>query len=235
MTTAAAEKLAALLEQTAPPTSAERAAQLLPAPAALEHLLPDGGLMRGTAVEIPDMALLLAMAGAAVTNPDGVAALNGWCVSIGLRELGLLAATRHGIDPERLLIVDRPGQHWADIVLAMLPAVDVIITAVPERLEPRQGHRITAALRKSRAVMLTPGTWQGSQLRLSVEEPRYYGLGPGHGLISGRQVTVSVTGRGAAGGPTSRARVWLPDEHGRLSAVDEVASEVASTRGLSAV
>jgi len=233
--TTAAETLAALLEQTAPLSPVERTARLLPAPAALQHLLPDGGLMRGTAVEIADMGLLLAMAGAAVTHPDGILELTGWCAAIGLPELGLLAATRHGIDPDRLLVVDQPGQHWADIVLAMLPAVDAVLTAVPERLEPRLAHRINAAVRKNRAVLLTTGTWQGSQLRMSADESRFYGLGAGHGLISGRQVTVTVTGRGAAGGVGRRARVWLPDEHGRLSAMDELAGETASPRGLSAV
>lgn len=188
----------------------------VPVPAALARLLPGRGLRRGAAVSVADDAgLLLALAS------GGAGGADAWCASVGLPELGLLAATGYGIDPGRLLLVDEPGRQWPEVVAALAGAVEVLLLrpstgAVPPQLAARLG----AVLRRSGCVLLVAGPWPGAELRLSVRASRWFGLGSGHGLLSGRQAQVLVEGRGAA----ARGRsgwVWLPDEHGVVRGLTE--------------
>src|SRR2546430_2156996 len=60
--------------------------QLLPALPAIAGLLPDGGLRRGTTVAVAgSTSLALALA----AGPSGA---GSWCVGVGARSLGLVAA-----------------------------------------------------------------------------------------------------------------------------------------------
>lgn len=56
-------------------------------------------------------------------------------------------------------------------------------------------------------------------LRFSVGDARWHGLGDGHGHVRGRQVTVELTGRRQAARP-QRADLWLLDPDGRLRVVE---------------
>ncbi|MCX4745332.1 hypothetical protein OG455_07310 [Kitasatospora sp. NBC_01287] len=174
-------------------------------PAALAGVLPAGGLRRGSAVSVrEDAGLLLALASG---NREG------WYAAVGLPELGLLAASGYGIDPGRLLLVDAPGRQWPEVVAALAGAVEVILLRPSGPVAPQLAARLGAVLRRSGCVLLVAGEWPGAELRLSVRESRWVGLGSGHGLLAGRQALVAVEGRGAAArGRTTR--VWLPDEHG---------------------
>jgi hypothetical protein len=217
-----------LLPQAAPvPSASENADGPVPVPAALARLLPGRGLRRGSTVSVADDAgLLLALAS------GGAGAADAWCAAVGLPELGLLAATGYGIDPGRLLLVDEPGRQWPEVLAALAGAVEVVLlrpgtTAVPPQLAARLG----AVLRRSGCVLLVAGPWPGAELRLSVRASRWFGLGSGHGLLSGRQAQVRVEGRGAA----ARGRsgwVWLPDEHGVVRGLTEAEqAEVDDMRG----
>ncbi|WP_371502874.1 hypothetical protein OG871_37135 [Kitasatospora sp. NBC_00374] len=73
-----AERLAALLEQT-DPAARLRTGTSPPVHQELVPLLPDGGLGPGTAVEVTDAGLLLALAGGAGT----------WAAVVGMPDLGL--------------------------------------------------------------------------------------------------------------------------------------------------
>lgn len=218
-----------LLQQQAAPVpvpSGDGAAPVpLPVPAALAGVLPAGGLRRGAAVSVSDDAgLLLALASG---NRDG------WYAAVGLPELGLLAASGYGIDPGRLLLVDAPGRQWPEVVAALAGAVEVILLRPSGAVAPQLAARLGAVLRRSGCVLLVAGEWPGAELRLSVRESRWVGLGPGYGLLAGRRALVQVEGRGAAARART-ARVWLPDEHGVVRAAEEAAPgtapEVIETR-----
>lgn len=204
-----AAALAALLEQTAPAPDGE--ARHLPAPEALAGLLPGGGLRVGTTVEVDDPHLLLALAGAA--SPLG------WHAAIGLPEINWTAGLPYGLRLEQMLLVDSPGERWVDVLAGVLPGVDTVLLRPPGRLEPRVSKRIDALLRRTETVLIVAGHWPGSALRISCSDDRWHGLGAGHGLISGRETTITVTGRGSVTRMRSE-RLWLPDGRGQIREAD---------------
>ncbi|WP_329487044.1 hypothetical protein OG618_10340 [Kitasatospora sp. NBC_01246] len=191
---------------------------LLPVLPALGAVLPEGGLRRGTAVSVGagDTGLLLALA-AGARGSDG-----GWAAAVGLPDLGLAAAAGYGLDLRRLLVADDPGPHWAEVVSVLAGAVELIMLRPDGPVAPKPAARLAAVLRRSGCVLLVAGPWPGAGLRLEVRSGRWFGLGDGHGQLTGRQVEVAVEGRGSAvRGRT--ARLWLPDEHGEVRAVAEAA------------
>lgn len=227
------QRLAELLEATAPRQAdpAARTDGQLPVPDALAPLFPAGALERGSVTEAADIGVLLALAGAAIQHPERIPELTGWVAAIGIPELGLLAATGYGIDPARLLLVDRPGDRWPEVVAALAPSVDVILLRPPDPVTPTVARRLGAHLRRGSAAVLTPVTWPGSTLRLQISASTWVGLGAGHGLLCGRQVTVEASGRGRAAVPGRTARVWLPDADGRVRAVETHESVKLPHRG----
>jgi hypothetical protein len=60
------------------------------------------------------------------------------------------------------------------------------------------------------------GSWPHSEAMLSLSDSDWGGIGEGHGYLSSREVTVTVTSR-ASGRPRS-ARMWLPDREERFTA-----------------
>ncbi|WP_157849808.1 hypothetical protein [Streptomyces novaecaesareae] len=206
-----AERLADLMEATSPDTRArQQQADTLPVLEPLRPLVPGGGLAKGTVTEATDTGLLLALA----AGPAG-ADRYGWLAAVGLPDLGLAAAAGYGIDLTRMLVVDDPGTHYAEVLAALAPACPVIIAAAPGRLPPRTADRLAAHLRRAGTVLLTPGPWPGTQLRLEVTAKSWVGLGDGWGQLTGREVEVRSVGRGAAYRPRT-ARLWLPDENGAV-------------------
>jgi hypothetical protein len=95
----------------------------LPVLAALEPLLPPGGLRRGSAVAVRGSASLLL---ALLAGPSQEGA---WCAVVGLPALGLVAAAEIGVALERLALVPDPGPDWAAVAGALLDAVDVVVVA----------------------------------------------------------------------------------------------------------
>ncbi|MFI9326586.1 hypothetical protein ACIGZJ_03460 [Kitasatospora sp. NPDC052868] len=207
-----------------------RVGGVLPVPAALGALLPDGGLRRGTAVSVGggDAGLLLALAAGAVG--EDAASGGGWAAAVGLPDLGLAAAAGYGLDLRRLLVADEPGPHWAEVVSVLAGAVELIMLRPDGPVAPGLAARLAAVLRRSGCVLLVAGPWPGAGLRLGVRSGRWFGLGDGHGQLTGRQVEVVAEGRGAAvRGRT--ARLWLPDEHGEVRAVADPVADPVRTVG----
>ncbi|MFJ3792372.1 hypothetical protein [Kitasatospora sp. NPDC090091] len=200
---------------------------LLPVLPALREVLPEGGLRRGAAVSVGggDLGLLLALA-AGVRESDG-----GWAAAVGLPELGLAAAAGYGLDLRRLLVADDPGPHWAEVVSVLAGAVELIMLRPDGPVAPKPAARLAAVLRRSGCVLLVAGPWPGAGLRLGVRSARWFGLGDGHGRLTGRQVEVVAEGRGSAvRGHT--ARLWLPDERGAVRAVAEPAAATGTVSGI---
>ncbi|MFI8085817.1 hypothetical protein ACIF6L_34135 [Kitasatospora sp. NPDC086009] len=223
------ERLADLLAATSPETRARQAqATVLPVLEPLRRLLPHGGLAKGTVTEATDTSLLLALAaGPATTDPYA------WTAAVGLPDLGLAAAAAYGLDLKRLLVADHPGDHYTEVVTALAAACPVVLAAAPTALAPRALERLAAHLRRTGTILLTPGPWPGAQLRLTVSESRWSGLGEGHGQLTGRRARVAVSGRGSAARSRS-AELWLPDGTGAVAVVEESAFGVARPEGTAA-
>lgn len=72
-------------------------------------------------------------------------------------------------------------------------------------------------MRDRGSSLLTLGEWPGAEGTVSAGEKEWVGIGRGHGLISGRTVTVSLHGRRT---PRPRSvRVMLPGPNGRVQAI----------------
>ncbi|MFJ2193099.1 hypothetical protein ACIOJE_35020 [Kitasatospora sp. NPDC087861] len=211
------DRLAELLEATSPEARSRQAgAEVLPVLEPLRPLLPHGGLARGTVTVAPDLGTLLALA-AGPASADRY----GYTAVIGLPELGMAAAAEYGLDLARVLVVDEPGAHYAEVVSTLAAACPVIIAAGHHQgLPARAADRLAAHLRRAGTVVLTPGPWPGAHLRVDTRSGGWEGLGDGWGQLDRRRVELRVVGRGSAG-RERRADLWLPDADGGVSVLAE--------------
>ena len=194
---------------------------LLPVLPALEGLLPEPGLRRGTTVGVgggPGATSLALALGAAAS------AVGSWAGAVGLPSLGLEAAGELGVALERLLLVEPPPDRWATVVAALLDAVDLVHIALPPRVRLGDARRLAARARERGAVLVVhapgavgTGAWpEAPAVRLTVAESAWEGpAGGGAGRLHARRVEVVGGGRGAAARPR-RAALWLPDATGSV-------------------
>ncbi len=183
--------------------------QTLPVPPALEPLLPDGGLRRGTTVAAAG-STALALALIAATSAAG-----SWCAVVGCPWLGVAAAAEAGVELSRLALVPDPGRQWAETVAALLDGVDVVVGCPPAQLSAPEMRRLSLRARERGAVIIPLETatgrsaWMGADIRLTAVEGRWEGIDSGAGRLRARRVVVESGGRGAAARPR-RAEFWLP-------------------------
>ncbi|MFV2212623.1 hypothetical protein ACFHW2_20660, partial [Actinomadura sp. LOL_016] len=208
----------------APDTAAARAVPVLPA---LRAVLP-GGLRAGSLVGLdgPGAASLGTALVAGASRHGGADGTGGWCGVVGLPAFGVRAAAGMGAAPDRLLLVDEPGGRWADVVAALLEAVDLVLLRPPERTDAAAVRRLSALARRHGAVLAlteAPG-WPGVRLRLRTAAPSWEGLGAGHGRLRGRRAEVVAEGRDAPG-RGRRARLWLPAPDGTVVPDDATVSD----------
>ncbi|MFD4577474.1 hypothetical protein ACFWNK_34360 [Streptomyces sp. NPDC058417] len=198
-------------------------------------LLPGGRVRPGTAVCAGfDMPLALGLAAHAA------AGRSGWA-SVGLPDMGMLAAADVGLDPSLGLLVDHPGAAWGAVLALLLEAVPVVVVGAAGRVPDRVARRLGAVMRRSGSVLVAVGEWPGAEVRLRVREARWEGVGrDGVGLLRGRLATVVATGRGS-GAVERSAQLWLPGPSGAVEAiaagsgVGATDSEVSSRAGLRSV
>lgn len=194
--------------------------ETVPVLPALRPVLP-GGLRPGSVVGLDGLgaaSLGLALV-AGVSLHGGEEGAGGWCGVVGLPDFGVAAAAGMGAAPERLLLVDDPGERWPDVVAALCEAVDLILLAPPERPGSAAVRRLSALARKHGSVLALTGAfaseWPGTRLRLRLEDAAWEGLADGHGRLTGRRVQVVAEGRDAPG-RSRRARLWLPAPDGTV-------------------
>jgi hypothetical protein len=192
-------------------------AEPIPVLPALQGLLP-GGLPRGQVITVDAMgALPLVLVAGAV--PAGDPTVDLWCGMVGLPECGMLAAAGMGANLDRLVLVDQPGERWADVVATLLPATGVVLVQPPGLPPTGVIRRLTALARQHGAALVVVGPWEGARLRLQVTSSLWTGLDHGHGHLQGRRVKVVADGRGAGGRPRS-AWLWLPGPDGSVASAD---------------
>jgi hypothetical protein len=196
----------------------------VPVLAGLRPLLPYGSLRRGSVVAVEDRVRpwtdapsYLALALAAGATADGA-----WCGVVGLPAFGIAAAAGLGADLKRMLMLDEPGERWAEAVAVLAGAVDLILVRPPGRPTAEHVRRITARLRKTArqrgaALVVAGGGWPGAGLTLRTTHAVWNGLGDGTGHLTGRRVTVAAEGRGL-GGRGRSVELWLPAADGSVKA-----------------
>ncbi len=222
---------AELVERAAPVSLAGE--QRLPVLAALEPLLPERGLRRGSVVAVEgSSALALALAAAASTA-------GSWCGAVGRPSLGVVAAAELGIVLERFPLVPAPDPSatgpggWAWVVATLLDALDLVIAWPPvgsgsrsrssSSVRPADARRLAARARERGAVLVVAsGGWpEAPDIRLTITRSEWVGPGAGDGRLRARRVEVVGGGRRAASGER-RATLWLPGPGGAVAAAADV-------------
>jgi hypothetical protein len=185
---------------------------VLPVLPALRGLLP--GLRRGSVVAAGSWGLLcLALAA-------GASAAGAWCAVVGLPQFGVAAAADAGLDPDRVLLIADPGAGWPQVVASLLDGCELVLLRPPDRPSAQIRRRIEATVRRFGGVLVVAGEWDGAQVRLTVAQQEWTGIGTGHGRLRARRVQVVVDGRGGAVQPQSQW-LWLPGPDGSVSVADE--------------
>ncbi|MET8422437.1 hypothetical protein [Nocardia sp. NPDC004860] len=175
------------------PVSEEPRRESLPVPGALENLLPDGGLAKGSVVVYNGAGSLISGLLAAVTSSGGHAAV------VGLPRLGLLAAAEMGARLDRLAVVSDPGPDPLEVASVLLDGLDLVVLGLNGLAVPMSRARILAARARSKnsTLMVTNGSWSGSALHIDTRVAGYSGLGRGCGRLRTVRLDVSVRGRSA--------------------------------------
>ena len=193
--------------------------QVLPVIEPLTSLLPHG-LIRGTTVVVDGTngATSFALALAAGASQEG-----SWIAAVGIPWLGLAAAAERGIALDRLAVIGAPERNdWATVVAALVDAIDIVLV-VPPKGRMADARRLAARARERGAVVValrTPGALT-VDLRCTVTDAQWNGVGHGAGHLTARRVLVSASGRGSAA-RLRTASLWLPGPDGTVSVCDEM-------------
>lgn len=202
-------------------------APVLPTHPALATLLPGQGLRAGASYSIGGSAALLF---ALLAQPSQA---GSWCGVVGMPGLGLEAAAKMGVDLSRVVLIPDPGQRWLAVVSTIADVLPVVAVRPPARAKDADISRLSARLRDRGAVLLVQGPWPQTEAMIDVSEPQWDGLGQGHGLLSERQLTVTVTSRRV---PMPRsARMLLPAPDGSVTLLPESATPLSARTPMRAV
>jgi hypothetical protein len=211
---AASATLGALAERIRPVTLARE--QRLPVAPALGALLPRGGLRRGSVVSVS------AAPGASGTTSLGLAlvaeasAAGSWVAGVGLRSLGLVAASELGVALERFVLVAEPHpEGWSTVVATLVDGFDLVIVRPGRGLRAADARRLVARTRERGTVLiqLDQTAAPTADVSLTVTGTAWQGLDAGYGHLRVRRATVEINGRGEASRPR-RADLWLPGPSG---------------------
>jgi len=172
--------------------------RLLAVAGPIGHLLPAGGVRRGSTVALDGppgagsttVAFLLAAATtsvgewAAVVDPDGT--------------LGARAAAQTGVALERCAVVRHVSpDRWPMVVGALLDGVSLVAAVVPPSLRSGDARRLAARARERATVLVALGPWPvEASLRLHARGWNWSGLIADGGLLADRELDVRVEGKG---------------------------------------
>lgn len=199
-------------------------APVLPTHPAFSSLLPGRGLRPGAAYSIASSSSLL-LALLAEPSQSGI-----WCGVIGMPELGAEAAEHAGIDLARLVLIPEPGPRWLAVASTVAEVLAVVAVRPRSRVTDGDMSRFAARLRDRGAVLLVQGPWPQAEASLELSEPRWSGLGRGHGYVSGREVT--VTARSRRWPSARRQRMLLPGAEGQPVALQPAVRERVPIRAV---
>lgn len=192
-------------------TAIGRRDRLLPVADELAPLLTQPGLVPGSvlAAQGPG-SLTLATAVAAEVSRTG-----GWVTAVGLGRMGVSAVAERGASLDRWVFVDEPGDAAAEVLNALIGAVDVILLASSVRLAAAHSRRLRTRLRERGTVVIEVAKGRSAGAR-------------GVGALG----TVGARGVGASGTASPRG-VGASDTVGAFSPDVTLTVERAAWTGLS--
>ena len=186
--------------------------RLMPTHEAFADLLPDGGLREGATYALsPSSALVMAL----LVGPSQA---GSWCGVVGMPEFGVEAAEAMGIDLDRLVLVPHPGDAWLRGPAPSPDALSVVAGRPGRAASDGAIAKLAGRLRERGSTLLVLGAWPQAEAMISLTESRWSGLGDGHGCLSEREVTVTVSSK--RGGRPRSARVMMPDAELGIRRVD---------------
>ncbi len=149
----------------------------------------------------------------------GPSAAGSWCATVGLDELGVLAAAGYGLDLGRLAVVRAAPAEWAVAAADLLDGIDLVVLAPPRHARPAAARKLVARARDRGAVVLVVEEQPNfpAEVELAVEVAQWHGLAEGTGRLQSRRVSVVASGRGSAVRPV-RQELWLPTATGKVAA-----------------
>ncbi len=204
-------------------TPVVRADELLhPVDQRLQAILPWAGLKKGSVVEVRSRSLGWRLVAEAATA-------GSWIATVGVPSPSLAAAAELGVPLDRIAVVSTPAVEIAGTVLAALvDAVELVLVDPSVNLRPHELRKLIARAKERRSVLISFGevgaAWEGVDVRLRITASRWHGLGDGYGALTGREVDIEATGRGAAMRP-KRTTLWLQGAEQRW-AENKVENEV---------
>ena len=223
------DRLAEMIRPTA--LAADRT---LPVHPALAPLFARGALQRGSVVRLCGPgATSLTLALVAQASSEGA-----WVGFVGTDDLGWSAAADLGVDLGRVLVVEQvPTGQWSTVTAALVDAVEVVVMAPDHLVRHGDARRLAARARERGSVLVVTRSapWPiEPDITLHATEPRWEGVGRGHGRLVARSLTVSADGRRSAA-TERRASLWLPGGAGDLAVRHPVPDEIARRREAGAV
>ncbi|GGK56769.1 hypothetical protein [Nocardia camponoti] len=190
------------------PTGRAHSRDMLPVPAPLAELLPDGGLAKGSVVAYSGAHSMLVGLLAEVTGKGGHAAV------VGMPRLGLLAAVEMGAQLSRLAVIAEPGDDPVEVAAVLLDGIDLVVLGLDGVAVPPARCRVLAARARNRntTLVVAGGSWVNPSLRLDTRVAGYQGLGAGRGRLRSICLDVRVS---AKSGPSRQGRIDLCARAGR--------------------
>ncbi len=197
--------------------------RLMPTHDALADLLPDGGLREGATYALsPSSALVMAL----LVGPSQA---GSWCGVIGMPEFGVEAAESVGIDLDRLVLVPHPGDAWLTVTASIADALGIVVVRPGRAASDGAIAKLAGRLRERGSTLLVLGPWPQAEAMISLTESRWSGLGEGHGYLSEREVTITVSAK--RGGRPRSGRLMMPDAELGIRRLDRgVAADRARER-----
>ncbi len=183
---------------------------------ALSHVLPEG-IQRGSTVGVVGPgAASLAMAVAA-----GPTATGSWMAMVGCDDISLVGVEQAGVALHQTIVVSQPPREsWGGVVAALVDAFDVVAVSSPSQVSLRDARRLLSRVRDRGGILIDVGDcWpEAHDIELRVHGQRWSGLGQGHGVLTARQVQVTVAGR--RGTRSREVPLWLPGPDAVPAAID---------------
>lgn len=176
----------------------------LPVPPAITPLLPEGLRRGSTTAVLGSTSLVLAMIAAACATREA------WAAVVGQSSIGLVAAAEAGVGLDRLALVPRPGPDAPSVLAALLDGIDVVVVGPGTSLHDADRRRLMARARDRGSVLIATSPWPGAGCVLTVTGGRWTGPGEGDGRLRARELRLTRTGRGSAGGRPEDLDLVLP-------------------------
>ncbi|HTJ69977.1 MAG TPA: hypothetical protein VL551_20750 [Actinospica sp.] len=148
-----------------------------------------------------------------------------WCAAVGARGLGGAAlagllgdeALQDGA-LQRLLVVDGPGERWAEIAAVLADGVDLILLRPPAAVPTQIARRVDARLRQGatdesrhRAALLVLGAWPAARTTLRVRHLGWTGFNAGVGHLTAGRAQIDAEDRTRR---TRSVQLLLPEDLG---------------------